>query len=97
MKLFAAILAYQQQKMYFKITKYNSILFSQLKWASSPQKNENGNCLNIKGLDIKNSLAFAVSDKKQQAAVGFEPTNNGFANRRLRPLGYAAISTRSII
>jgi hypothetical protein len=22
--------------------------------------------------------------------VGFEPTNNGFANRRLRPLGYAA-------
>jgi hypothetical protein len=27
---------------------------------------------------------------KEQAAVGFEPTNNGFANRRLRPLGYAA-------
>ena len=26
----------------------------------------------------------------EQAAVGFEPTNNGFANRRLRPLGYAA-------
>ena len=25
-----------------------------------------------------------------QAAVGFEPTNNGFANRRLGPLGYAA-------
>ena len=31
-----------------------------------------------------------VSDKKQQAAGGFEPPNNGFANRRLRPLGYAA-------
>jgi hypothetical protein len=26
-----------------------------------------------------------------KAAVGFEPTNNGFANRRLGPLGYAAI------
>ena len=28
--------------------------------------------------------------RSEQAAVGFEPTNNGFANRRLRPLGYAA-------
>ncbi len=28
--------------------------------------------------------------KGQQAAAGFEPANNGFANRRLRPLGYAA-------
>ena len=26
----------------------------------------------------------------KQAAGGFEPPNNGFANRRLRPLGYAA-------
>ncbi len=26
----------------------------------------------------------------RQAAVGFEPTHNGFANRRLKPLGYAA-------
>jgi hypothetical protein len=30
------------------------------------------------------------SGKRRKAAVGFEPTNNGFANRRLRPLGYAA-------
>ena len=30
---------------------------------------------------------------KEEAAVGFEPTNNGFANRRLRPLGYAANRT----
>ena len=29
--------------------------------------------------------------KRKEAAVGFEPTNNGFANRRLRPLGYAAL------
>jgi hypothetical protein len=27
----------------------------------------------------------------QEAAVGFEPTDNGFANRRLWPLGYAAV------
>ena len=25
-----------------------------------------------------------------EAAVGFEPTNNGFADPRLRPLGHAA-------
>ncbi len=32
-----------------------------------------------------------VSDaESRQAAVGFEPTDNGFANRRLWPLGYAA-------
>ena len=28
--------------------------------------------------------------KEKEAAVGFEPTNNGFAIRRLGPLGYAA-------
>jgi hypothetical protein len=27
-----------------------------------------------------------------KAAMGFEPMNNGFANRRLSPLGYAAKS-----
>jgi hypothetical protein len=27
-----------------------------------------------------------------EAAGGFEPPNNGFANRRLRPLGYAAVT-----
>jgi hypothetical protein len=31
-----------------------------------------------------------VKRSGQQAAAGFEPANNGFANRRLRPLGYAA-------
>ncbi len=39
------------------------------------------------------NLNFAkvlIGDKKQQAAAGFEPANNGFANRRLRPLGHAA-------
>ena len=35
-----------------------------------------------------------VDDREcfKQAAPGFEPGNNGFANRRLRPLGYAAKS-----
>ena len=28
--------------------------------------------------------------KKQKAAVGFEPTDLGFANQCLSPLGYAA-------
>ena len=32
----------------------------------------------------------------KEAAVGFEPTNNGFANRRLRPLGYAAFKRGAI-
>ena len=32
----------------------------------------------------------SIDTKQQQAAAGFEPANNGFANRRLRPLGYAA-------
>ena len=35
-------------------------------------------------------LSEGCKDKKEKAAVGFEPTDNGFANRRLRPLGYAA-------
>ena len=35
-------------------------------------------------------LSAHVTDKNKKAAGGFEPPNNGFANRRLRPLGYAA-------
>jgi hypothetical protein len=31
-----------------------------------------------------------LKGENRKAAVGVEPTNNGFANRRLRPLGYAA-------
>ncbi len=29
-------------------------------------------------------------DKREKATVGFEPTNIGFANQRLGPLGYVA-------
>ena len=31
-----------------------------------------------------------------EAAVGFEPTNKGFADLRLRPLGYSAVSKNKI-
>ncbi len=31
-----------------------------------------------------------------EALVGFEPTNKGFADLRLRPLGYSAIKSRKI-
>ena len=35
--------------------------------------------------------SIPVKDRQEeQAAPGFEPGNNGFANRRLKPLGYAA-------
>ena len=36
-------------------------------------------------------LALPVRGQKKQAAMGFEPMNNGFANRRLSPLGHAAV------
>ena len=32
-----------------------------------------------------------IGPDSMEAAVGFEPTDNGFANRRLGPLGYAAL------
>ena len=34
---------------------------------------------------------------KEKAATGFEPVNDGFANRSLRPLGYAAQEAGSVI
>lgn len=34
------------------------------------------------------------SREEEEAALGFEPRNNGFANRRLWPLGYAAGTTK---
>jgi hypothetical protein len=39
---------------------------------------------------IPHEWVHPVKTRKKQAAAGFEPANNGFANRRLRPLGYAA-------
>ena len=59
-------------------------------------------CLGLakKTCDVVKSKTAEISSKtailaenlgeKGKAAVGFEPTDNGFANRRLRPLGYAA-------
>ncbi len=36
-------------------------------------------------------LEFVIWNLKNEAAVGFEPTNKGFADPRLRPLGHAAV------
>ena len=36
------------------------------------------------------SVNKGVTENCKKAAVGFEPTNNGFAIRRLNPLGHAA-------
>ena len=34
--------------------------------------------------------SWATNVSGVEAATGFEPVDNGFANRRLSPLGYAA-------
>ena len=31
-------------------------------------------------------------EREMEVAAGFEPANNGFANRPLRPLGYATVN-----
>ena len=35
-----------------------------------------------------------LATKMMEATVGFEPTNRGFADPRLRPLGYVALGLR---
>ena len=35
--------------------------------------------------------------KLHEASAGFEPANNGFANRSLKPLGYDAINIKKYI
>ena len=45
----------------------------------------------IRGADETARLFERKEEKlKKKATVGIEPTNNGFANRPLRPLGYVA-------
>ena len=39
--------------------------------------------------------AAGNADRAAQAEVGFEPTNNGFAIRPLRPLGYSAATRKN--
>ena len=45
--------------------------------------------MDFKSIVSTNSTTRAL--KKDEASAGFEPANNGFANRPLRPLGYDAI------
>ena len=44
-----------------------------------------------RNLTIFRKIYFADLNLKGEAAVGFEPTNKGFADLRLRPLGNAAL------
>ena len=53
---------------------------------SAQLRGQNQTCWN----NVKCNETPISRHSTEQAAVGFEPTNNGFANRRLRPLGYAA-------
>jgi len=58
---------------------------------SNRKSGEDSKSLSDRALGSKrNQISPPVIRQKQQAAAGFEPANNGFANRRLRPLGYAA-------
>lgn len=41
--------------------------------------------------DRKTKPRFPDENRGSEAGVGFEPTNDGFANRCLRPLGYPAL------
>lgn len=51
----------------------------------------------MKGERPGNKEAWKSSRMEGKAAPGFEPGNNGFANRRLRPLGYAAGKAGGIV
>ena len=44
--------------------------------------------MDFKSIVSTNSTTRAL--KKDEASAGFEPANNGFANRPLKPLGYDA-------
>ena len=45
--------------------------------------------MDFKSIVSTNSTTRAL--KNDEASAGFEPANNGFANRPLKPLGYDAI------
>lgn len=39
--------------------------------------------------NIQTTMHHQRNNNKMEVEVGFEPTNDGFANRCLRPLGYS--------
>ena len=44
----------------------------------------------LRGILSPLCLPISPPGRHIEASVGFEPTNNGFANRSLKPLGYDA-------
>ena len=63
---------------------------------SFQENNENVNCSNSSRLGIKkDSLSLAVSKKDKTGGSGIRTHDNGFAIRRLSPLGHAAIDLLS--
>jgi integrase/recombinase XerC len=54
------------------------------------KQGDNGTSAKTVDIEPKIGILAGKQGFETKAAVGFEPTDNGFANRRLRPLGYAA-------
>ena len=48
--------------------------------------------LSLQCLPIPPPRQLKLMFKNLEASAGFEPANNGFANRSLKPLGYDAIN-----
>ena len=62
-----------------------------------PSVDQNGRCKGVRKAVSEDAKSLVMHEKQlseggfeKQAAMGFEPMNNGFAIRPLGPLGYAA-------
>ena len=53
--------------------------------------------LSLQCLPIPPPRQLKLMFKNLEASAGFEPANNGFANRSLKPLGYDAIIIKNYI
>ncbi len=52
-------------------------------------------CLLAFCLEVVITASYFIATSYEKAAVGFEPTDNGFAIRPLSPLGHAAVHLRA--